>query len=330
MALPVLIASCTQKPSIPEEASPGEQPERITRIALPGSGYIYDVAVSEGAVWVTSHAGLYRIDPATSEAMNVLSNDYLFRALPGHGALWISTGSFGRVLRMDPQTNQVTAEIDIRAGPVTNLAMSEHAVWASASSHLVRIDPVANEVVDRVHHERGFGDIAISDGWLWAIAGANRNGAVWRIDPVTAAVLQRIPLPNPSFWNEMEAGDGAIWVTSSPTVHRNGSALVRLHRIDSSTGEITAQIPLGRGVFGLGPEEGAASLATLAIGEGSVWALVDYESLVLRIDPADLSVSETLEGIATRSSDVGPGMTVGSGAVWVTSRESLTRISLQG
>src|SRR5687767_9359172 len=65
LALCVLVA-CTQRPSASELASPQEHAERsITQIPLPGSGYIYDVAVAEGAVWVTSHAGLFRIDPVT-------------------------------------------------------------------------------------------------------------------------------------------------------------------------------------------------------------------------------------------------------------------------
>jgi hypothetical protein len=125
--------------------------------------------------------------------------------------------------------------------------------------------------------------VTISDGGLWVIAGANEKGAVWRIDPVTAEVQQKIALSNPSFWNEMESEDGAIWVTSSPTVHENGVSLVRLYRIDPSASEITAAVPLGDGLSVLGPGERAASLATLAVGEGSVWTFVDSEGLVLRI-----------------------------------------------
>ncbi len=330
MALALVVASCAEKPSAPGPASPEEQPERITQIQLPGSGYIYDVAIAEGAVWVTSQAGLFRIDPATGEAVNVLPHDYLFRAAPGHGALWIATGSFGRVLRIDLQTSRVTAEIDIGAGPVTSLAMSEDAVWASAVSDLVRIDPATNEVAAHLRSEETFGDVALGEGGLWVIAGADEEGAVWRVDPATVEVQQKIPLPNPHFWNEIKARDGAVWVTSSPTVHRNGAALVRLYRIDPSTGQIAAEIPLGEGAFGLGPEEGAASLATLAVGEGSVWVLVDHESLVVRIDPGDLGGSESQEGIpGGSSSDVGSGMTVGAGAVWVTAPEAVTRINLQ-
>ena len=327
LALCFLVA-CTQHPSASELASPQEHTERITQIPLPRSGYIYDVAIAEGAVWVTSHGGLFRIDPVTSEAVNVLSHDSLFRALPGYGDLWITTGSGGQVLRFDPRTNALDAEIDIGAGPVTEVAMSEDAVWVSAVSDLVRVDPATNEVVDRMRSEAGFGDVTFSAGALWAIVGANEDGVVWRIDPVTAEGQQEIPLPNPSFWNEMEAGDGGIWVTSSPVARSNGAPFVRLHRIDPSTGDITTEVPLGNGAFGLGPDGRAQSLATLAVGEGSVWVLIEIESLVVRVDPADLGAGETLEGVAGGSSDVGSGMTIGAGSIWITAPEAVTRVTL--
>jgi streptogramin lyase len=330
LAAALLVASCARQPATLHPASSETEPERITQIPLLGSGYVYDVAVGEGAVWVTSHAGLYRIDPATGAAVLVLPQDYLFRVTLGHGAVWITTGSDGRVLRVDPDSNTVTAEINVGAGPVTNLAVSEDAVWASANSDLVRIDPATNEVVARLRSQRPFGDVAFADGALWIIAGANKEGEVWRIDPETAEVQQRISLANPSGWNEIAAREGAVWVTSSPNVHSDGASLVRLHRIDPSTGDITTEIPVGDGPSGLAVGGGASSYSALALGEGSVWVKVDYEGILVRIDPSNLSGSETLEGIAGGSSDVSPGLTVGAGAAWVTAPGAITYISLKG
>jgi DNA-binding beta-propeller fold protein YncE len=136
----LLVVSCGRQPATVQPAAPETKPERIAQIPLPGSGYVYDVAVGAGAVWVTSHGGLYRIDPATRVAVNVLHQDYLFRVALGHGAVWISAGSDGRVMRIDPDSNTVTAVVDVGAGPVTSLAISEDAVWASANSDLVEID----------------------------------------------------------------------------------------------------------------------------------------------------------------------------------------------
>ncbi len=330
LAVALLVVSCARQRATLQPAASETKPERITQIPLPGSGYVYDVAVGEGAIWVTSHAGLYRIDPVTGAAVNVFPQDYFFKVALDHEAVWISTGSDGRVLRVDPHSNAVTAVIDVGAGPVTSLAVSKDAIWASATSDLVRIDPATNEVVARLRSQRGFGEIALGEGALWVIAGADQEGEVWRIDPETTEVQQQIPLANPDGWNEIAAGEGAVWVTSSPNVHSDGASLVGLYRIDPSTDDITAEIPLGDGPSGLAAGQGASSYSALALGEGSVWVIVDYEGILVRIDPSSLSVSEKLEGIASGSSDVSPGLTVGAGAVWVTAPEVITYISLDG
>lgn len=328
LALSLTIVACAGQSSDGQLAPSETQAERVTQIPLAGGGDPYDVALADEAVWVTSDAGLYRIDLATSEAVNVLPEDYLFRVSSGHGALWITTGSDGRVLRIDPRSQTLTAAIDVSAGPVTDLAMSVDGVWASASSDLVRIDPVTNEVVARLRNDRGFGAIAFGPSGLWVIAGSSHDGEVWQIDPETSDVRQRTPLMNPGFWNEIAVGDDVVWVTSSPTVREDGMALVHLHRIDPSTGDITADIPLGDGPSGLGPDEGAVSYSALAVDQSSVWTLVSFEGLLLKLDTRDLTVSDSEEGIAC-CSGVGPGMVVGAGSVWITAPGAITRISLQ-
>jgi streptogramin lyase len=278
VAISLTLVSCASEPS-PTSRAPSETlSDRTTQVLpLPESGDIWDVAVSEDAVWVTSQRGLFRIDIATSEAVIVLPEEYLFRVAISSGSVWMTTGENGHIVRFDPDTKSVAAEIDVRAGPVTDLAVSEDAVWASASSELVRIDPATNEVVARLRSQGGFGDIALGEGGLWVVSGSGEEGAVWRIDPATNDVRQRIPLANPSYWNEIAVGNGAVWVTSSPNVYTDGHALVHLHRIDPASGDITADIPLGDGPSGLGTDEGAVSYSALALAEDSVLVLVSYE-----------------------------------------------------
>jgi len=119
-----------------------------------------------------------------------------------------------------------------------------------------------------------------------------------------------------------------VWVTTSPTVHEDGVALVHLYRIDSSTGDITTDIPLGDGATGLGPDERAVSYSALAVSESSVWTLVSFEGLPFRLGTRDLTVSDSEDGIAC-CSGVGPGMVVGAGSVWITAPGAITRITLQ-
>jgi streptogramin lyase len=328
VAISLTLVSCASEPTSP---APSETLSDRTKqvLTLPESGDIWDVAVSEDAVWVTSQKGLFRIDVATSEAVNVLPGEYLFRVAISSGSVWMTTGENGHVVRFDPDTKSVAAEIDVRAGPVTDLAVSEDAVWASASSELVRIDPATNEVVARLRSQGGFGDIALGESGLWVVSGSGEEGSVWRIDPATNDVRQRIPLANPSYWNEIAVGNGAVWVTSSPTVHTDGQALVHLHRIDPSSGDITAEIPLGDEPSELGTDEGAVSYSALALAEDSVLVLVSYEGLLLAVDRDQLSVSKTEDGVDC-CSGLGPGMTVGAGSVWITVADAIMRISLEG
>jgi hypothetical protein len=169
--------------------------------------------------------------------------------------------------------------------------------------------------------------IALDETGLWVIAGSNEEGEVWQIDPATTDVRQRIPLANPSFWNEIAAGNQAVWVTSSPTVHEAGTALVHLYRIDPSAGHITADIPLGDGPAELGPGEGAVSYSALTFDEGSVWVLVSWDGLLFSVDTGDLGVSKGADGLDCCASDVGPGVTIGAGSVWITGSSAVTRIN---
>ncbi|HJU57126.1 MAG TPA: hypothetical protein VJ774_00095 [Actinomycetota bacterium] len=149
-----------------------------------------------------------------------------------------------------------------------------------------------------------------------------------QIDPTTNNVRQRIPLANPSFWNNIAVGSEAVWVTSSPTVRGEGIALVDLHRIDPSTGDITSAISLGDGASGLGPNEGAVSYSALTLDEGVVWTLVSFEGLLLTVGVEDLTVSHIADGI-TCCSGVAPGMVVAADSVWITAPGAVTRISLK-
>jgi streptogramin lyase len=295
----------------------------IEQILLPGSGYVFDVAVGEGAVWVTSHVGLYRIDPASGEATNVLPHDYLFRVATGHDSVWLTTGGDGRVLRFDPATNEITVEMVLHDGPVTSLAISPDGVWVSASTSLERIDPTTNDVTARVRHQGSFGEIAFGEGDLWAVAGAGRDGEVWQIDGATAEIEREIPVENPSFWNEIDAEAGSIWVTTSPVARGSGEPLVRLYRIDPSTGHVTGAVPLGES-----PPGGSVSYSSLTADEETVWVQVEFDSTVARIDPESLDVQETLQGIEGFSGDTGSAVASGAGALWVTAPEAITRIEM--
>jgi DNA-binding beta-propeller fold protein YncE len=289
-----------------------------------------DVAVGTDAVWVTVHdLGLVRVDPETHQVVATVPGDYFFRLSVGRDAVWVSTGSDGHVVRIDPSSNAVTASIPTDAGPVGDLATTPDAVWASASSELLRIDPASNEIVARLPFDGGVGGIAVDETGVWAIAGANREGTVVKIDPDTNRVIDSVAVPNPSFWNDIDAGAGSIWVTTSPIVHQDAVPLVELYRINPVTATCETTIGVGHGTTGLG-EGGAVSLAAAATSGDSIWVYNGFERILGRVDAATNVVVETLPVEPCCYEGLPPGMAVGHGALWVTGDDDINRVTLSG
>jgi hypothetical protein len=69
------------------------------------------------------------------------------------------------------------------------------------------------------------GSIAVDETGVWAIAGANREGTVVRMDPDASRVIDSVPVPNPSFWNDIDVGAGSVRVTTSPIMRQDGDGV---------------------------------------------------------------------------------------------------------
>lgn len=69
----------------------------------------------------------------------------------GLGSVWVATAENNAVIRIDENTNQVLATIDV-GGWVEDVAVGAGAVWAvlPEDASVVRIDPATNKVTDRV------------------------------------------------------------------------------------------------------------------------------------------------------------------------------------
>ena len=93
-----------------------------------------------------------------------------------------------------------------------------------------------------------FPSVAVSGDAIWILGDAN-DRTLWRIDPASGDVVERIALDFVP--KDVATGDGAVWVTSQldDTVSR----------IDTETHEVTATTNVGKGAAGV------------AVGDGSVW-----------------------------------------------------------
>ena len=166
----------------------------------------------------------------------------------GEGAVWVANGLLGTLQRVDPQFGSVGDPIETDAGRASSgsVAVGFGSVWfASASSNIVRFDPISGTVVARLFSGAAPSGIAVDDQSVWV---ANHGDAsVYRFSPTTN---QTISTPTVSSGpTAIATGGGAVWVA-------NASGTVS--RIDQSSGSIST-IPVGRHPAGI------------AYGAGAVW-----------------------------------------------------------
>jgi streptogramin lyase len=212
-----------------------------------------DVAVGEGAVWVSGFGSLTRFDPGTDRVVAIVqtpgTEDYSQVAV-GLGAVWV-TADGGILYRIDPVTNSVAATIRV-GGPIQGVETGGAYVWVTRPTdevgELIRVDPATNHVTGRPI-EVGPGPIAAvyAFGALWVTN--TSPPSVVRVDPSTGEVTTT------SFTGRLAAGYGSLWSASDDS----------LIRVDPESGETTATIRVPRAW-------------AVAAGEGQVWVLALPES----------------------------------------------------
>jgi hypothetical protein len=118
----------------------------------------------------------------------------------------------------------------------------------------------------------GYRTLAAGFDSLWSLT----RGTVLRLDPADGHVVASIPVPDDGL-GSIAAGEGAVWVACCDS----GSAL--LLRIDPATNEVSDRLGTGQ------------SIASLAVGAGSVWVLGIGEVPYLdRIDPTTVTRADSV------------------------------------
>jgi streptogramin lyase len=236
----------------------------------------------------------------------------------GAEAVWVANLGPGTVTRIDPQTNDVAATIQIGDrsanlgfGP-TFLAFGHGSLWVldGASSSVFRVDPQTNRIVASLSLGSGTQGttaplgIAVSADAVWV---ANRwgtdygpDGSVVRIDPLTNRIVASLGLgtrPDGGGPTMLAAGSEAVWVGVPSTRS--------IARIDPATASVVATLP---------DLECAAGQLALAQDESSVW--VADCTAVRRIDTETNTIAKT---IPIPGATIEPGVqavAIGFGSVW--------------
>lgn len=276
----------------------------LTTVTLPAPLDVTWLAADTTSVWVHGKATIIRVDASTNTILGQVATPsitYGYMA-SGKGAVW--QADFGRdlVLRIDPETEAVVAQIEVGAAP-EGVGTTAGAVWV-ANHHdgtVSRIDPGTNLVVATIEvgpaGSSGPLELAAGETGVWVHV--PNTGTVVHIDPATNAVIGSVAVDG------VPAVDGdAVWI-SNP-------AAAAVVRVDPASHAVAATIPI------VAVNEGL-SFGGIAAGLGSVW--MSTSDGLYRINA---SIEAVVELYPVELGDVA----IGADSVWIAvyGSDSLVRI----
>jgi streptogramin lyase len=185
------------------------------------------LTLSPGTVWVVNvpdHT-VTKIDEQTNRVVATLSMPPLPIGITfGAGSVWICDRQDGAagVIRLDPQSNQIQAQIDVREGRGLwcngGLQVTAQGVWvpifdglSPLRQHLLeRIDPATNKVADLIVLGADMTpSLAADERGVWV---CDPTRGLYRVDPKTKQVVAQVLLPG---GDSLALGAGSLWVSST-------------------------------------------------------------------------------------------------------------------
>ncbi len=186
----------------------------------------YGITTGGGIVWLAGSQGaLTRVDARTGAERQLAATPYggdvafdgrwvwLVGARPG-----LTSGFVGVLLRVDPRTSRITAEVDSTdlsaSAPAKAIVAAAGVLWGidQVNRTVWRLDTNTRRVTSVAHLRQGPIGIATGEGAIWT---ANNDSTVSRIDPTTGAVARTIPLgryPRVAYPVGLAVGEGRVWV----------------------------------------------------------------------------------------------------------------------
>jgi ABC-type transport system substrate-binding protein/DNA-binding SARP family transcriptional activator len=274
-------AAAAVSPPVAGEAVQRLTASRLRLVTVAAAIVVIGVAVAVAGVFLVASGGrealdlepnaIALLDPGSGR----VSKELAFAAEPtgvvaANGALWASTAD-GTLSRAALSGNGVVERYR-PTGEVTALAAGAGALWLvdGEQRRLVRFDPLAKKVVQRIDVGNGANAIAVGQGSVW-VANA-MDGTVTRVDGRSGRVRQTISVGGvPS---GIAVGGRSVWVSDA-----ENNAVIEL---DARSGR-----PLGTVAVGNAPVGIAASGNT-------VWVANTRDDTVSRIDGARGVVTTTI------------------------------------
>jgi hypothetical protein len=283
-------------PTLVLPTSTGSTSMHIATVIPLGNDFPFGLAFARQSLWVLMRRidpggrnDVLRIDPSrgqiVGEPIQVDFDPWSFAVT--EDAIWVAKNGPQKVLRINPETQQVLASLDVDAGLV---AADANGVWVSGAwvssgepidNTALHIDPLTNQIV---------GDpIPVGIEPIQLVAGA---GAVWvgahsgppaitRIDPTTGKVAATIEVGFPV--HGLATGPDSVWV-----VDYHGQQVVR---ISPQTNQIVGEpIPIP-----FPPYAAAASATDAWVGISAMGENADPgDDRVVRIDLRTNTIVDTI------------------------------------
>lgn len=203
------------------------------------------MAVASGSLWIADckDGTLNRIDLKTAQLIKAIPTGIAnpkgeLNVVAGAGSIWVASDGAGKIARVDPADNRITASIPVDAGTFF-LTFGFNALWAVSSDaqSLQQIDPATNKVVKRVKLGKQPGFLAAGEGAVWIQE--QGDGTLARVDPATGTVTGRVKVGADLLGGDIDTGDGAVWLrtTADQTftmVDPHSMAITRLGKASGS------------------------------------------------------------------------------------------------
>ena len=89
------------------------------------------IAFGAGSVWVARGPETVRVDPANGRTLSRIRTPLAASSIVfAGGAVWVASAENGRIVKIDPATNRVSASTSLH-GTVTDLAVNDSSAWVS-------------------------------------------------------------------------------------------------------------------------------------------------------------------------------------------------------
>lgn len=187
----------------------------------------YGLAVTKTDIWATDFEEneVIRVDRSSGAEIARLEVASPTAILQATGAVWVTGHRDGRVLRIDPATNEITGTAQT-SGTLEGMVYHDGALWVASNTGqaVERIDPSSLEVTSIPLPYNAYGIAAGPDG-IWATASAPEgcdatNSVVVLIDPDREVVKAQYPVEC-AFAVAALAGGRAIVQSDTPSATTN-------------------------------------------------------------------------------------------------------------